>query len=163
MSTTDALVVRQSRARVVRLVLVALVFVLIGVAMLADGGWTAVVGGLTVVLFGFALVLALRQVVRSGQGLVIDREGIVESTSSVSVGRIPWAAVAEVEPFTLGGQRYLGIGLVDREGFLAGLAGPQRALLRRSADLAGHDLNIPLQTLKTTDEELMDAVARLRP
>jgi hypothetical protein len=68
-----------------------------------------------------------------------------------------------VEPFVLRGQRYLGVGLVDRDAFLGRLPGPKRKVLEKSAALGGHDLNIPVQTLDCTEDELMEAVARLRP
>ena len=54
----------------------------------------------------------------SQPGFVIDRLGIVDNFSAVSVGRIPWGDVVGFQDQEIYGNRFLVIEVVDPEGYL---------------------------------------------
>lgn len=69
---------------------------------------------------GFFGLLSLFYLVRlfdGGPGLIVDREGIVNRTTYICVGRIPWADIQVLRVGGRGFSKYLAVDVLDPEKF----------------------------------------------
>ena len=60
-----------------------------------------------IAFFGFCGLYALVKLFDTASGLVIDTEGIIDNSSGLSAGRIPWSDIERFHVTTVQGQRFL--------------------------------------------------------
>ena len=107
-----ALEASHSAARPANLVVLGVLFTMASVLLFAEGrllaardptSWLAllhvleVLGTLGVGLFGFLSVRLLREIIQAKTVLTIDSGGIDDRASSLSLGRIPWDQILDLE------------------------------------------------------------------
>lgn len=88
-------------------------------------------------------------------GLLIDKEGIVDNSSAVSAGRIPWSEITDLKISQIAGQRILTIEVSDAEKYIAGCNLLKRMLNSANTKLLGSPVNISANSLQMSFDELV--------
>lgn len=167
MSTTDKdLVIPLSKKKIVLLMLGALGFVALGAWVLAvadeiprrDPAVLRAAGIVAIVFFGFASVYALRKLFDAAPGLIINSRGIVDNSSAIAAGLIPWEQITELTVTTVQSQRLLTIHVRSPDLFLT-----QGNFMRRMAAKVnykhyGSPVQISANALKVSFDELLALV-----
>jgi len=117
-------------------------------------------GIVSILFFGMCGGILLRRLFGHRVALIVDRRGILDNSSAIPAGRIPWEEIAGTAIVTESGQRFVGIDVTDREG-LYGRVKVAR-LLRSNADTYGFPVLIPEITLDRKAEVLREEIDRLR-
>jgi hypothetical protein len=74
---------------------------------------TQAIGADCVLFFGWWVLYAARKLFDPAPGLVVDDEGLVDNSSALAAGRMPWADIADIRMVKVQRQRFLAIELHD--------------------------------------------------
>jgi hypothetical protein len=158
-STSNELVVPQSRSKLVALAAGSGAFVVMGAWMLSmvreEGVFIGAIGLASVAFFGACGVSVLSRLVRSTPALVIDHRGIVDDASGVSVGLIRWDEIEELREYLFQGQVWLGIVPRDLDAVLARQPAWKRRIIRRNLRLGAAPVNVPQAMLPMKVADLL--------
>jgi hypothetical protein len=157
------IVVKAPRSKLLFLFSLSLVMVA-GSAWLVVGlpltGITQVVGAVGMLFFGVCGGWILSRLFSHRVSLILDRDGLLDNSSALPVGRIPWDQIDRIGIATVERQRFLGIDVRDR----SLLATPTTAFRRWAEDfnaaVAGYPFGIPSTTIDRPLEELHDLIAK---
>jgi len=95
--------------------------------------------------------------------LVLDEDGIRDSSSLFSVGFVPWSRVIGCTEYAEGeGQRRLMIRLRDPRGVIARAPAGRRTILRLSTLISGTPMHIPLLLVPLSGADLAAEIAKAR-
>ena len=111
----------------------------------------AVVGAF---FFGICAVYGCIKFFDSKPGLIVDREGIVDNSSGVSVGRVPWDEITGLKVTALSGQRFLTIEVVDPRKYIGRGNFFQRQLIASNVKMTGSPINISSNSLSLKFDDL---------
>ena len=164
----DQIVIPLSRTKIVLLLLGAVAFVLLSAWL-----WTiadhqtrhnpfyvkgAAIAGAS--FFGLCAGFAFIKLFDPKPGLIIDAEGIVDNSSGVSAGRIPWREIRGFRVTTVQKQRFITFEVedplkyVDRGNFL------RRKLNRANLKYFGSPVQISANALQIKFDELLSVIAQ---
>jgi hypothetical protein len=90
----------------------------------------------------------------SAPGLIIDAHGIVDNSSGVSAGRIPWSDIQGFRTMTVQRQRFLTIDVKDPDKYIQRAPFLKRQLVGLNAKYFGGPIQISANTLKINFDEL---------
>lgn len=160
------IVVKPSIGRTVLLAALCLGFTLMGVWMIASGGWfNILLGAVAIAFFGVGGAVAFLKQRRQGMTFTLTPEGIVVGSG----GRVPWANIARIGATKvgtaargMGGAAALGIQLRDVRAFVSTLTPQQQLAAVRAARigrttgpalgaLGGRGVGSDLSTIPTDD------------
>lgn len=95
----ERIVVGYDSGKLVLVVLFCLAVTVMGVWMIVaprhGSTFERVAGAAFALFFGVILITLVRRLVRSSEGLILDREGFVDGTDATRYGRIAWTEIAE--------------------------------------------------------------------
>lgn len=160
----DSVRLYRSRWKSLKFLLGSLLFVLLGLALIAWVGVLGrIVGGIAVAFFGLCGVYLLAEVLWRRPTVELDRSGIRVRSHLAAAGYLPWAEVTGAVVYRIEGQRMLGIEVRDREGLIA-RATPLRRFLMRSNRRLGYPLvNIPQSAVADDLDDVLARMRRFRP
>lgn len=158
----DRIVIEGSRTKLALVLVAALAFVVLGVALwlVADvqERYPPLVvrgtGALVSVFFGLAALYAVIKLFDRSPGLVLDREGIIDDSSALAVGRVPWRDIRDISTTTVSGQRFLTLSLHDPEPYLRRGNPIKRFFVQLNHRMYGSPVFISATGLKATLEEI---------
>ena len=145
-------------------------YFVLSLIMVAGSAWLAlfpwvlfpvkVVGLIGILFFGLCGGWILAKLFSKRISLVLDREGLLDNSSALPAGRIPWDQIARMGIMKVENQRFLGIDVRDRT-----LLPSSASAFRKWAEdfnlaVSGYPLGIPSTTIDRTLEELHDLIAR---
>ena len=113
--------------------------------------------------FTACFVQACRQLLSPKPAVIITDRGIVDNSSGLSAGLIPWEEIAGISFTSYQSQRFLGIELKDPERLLSRLPRWKRAVMRLNARIGFSIVNIPQVTIAMPLGELYDLIVSYRP
>ncbi|HET9839469.1 MAG TPA: STM3941 family protein [Candidatus Angelobacter sp.] len=168
LSTTDELVIELSKTKVVLTVIGCLAFVALGAWLFAMDAETiarelrgedplVVHGGgiAAVVFFGIIGILALRKLFNRKPGLVLNSSGIIDNSSGIAAGFIPWSDIRGAEIYQMARQKILVIKLNNPKEYIARGSALRRATNLINAKMTGSPVAITSTTLKVNFAELL--------
>jgi len=171
----DARAIPLSRVKLVFLLLGGLVFAAAGAWMLSLeeaeivelrrlSNPTLFRGIAAVALAGGALCVyfAIRKMFDSRPGLVLSAEGILDNSSGVAAGLIPWADITGFTVYEVHRTKMLIVMVRDNEKYLQRGNPVQRALHRANTRMVGSPIAISSSTLKIGFDELCAEVEAWR-
>lgn len=143
----------------------SLVFVLVGIWMLTDesaslGPFERMTGAAAIVFFGLCLVYVIYRLVVNKQALTINRAGIVDNASAVSVGFVAWEEIACATIYSQSGNRFIGIELKSPDAFLSRVGPAKRKLLNLNLAVGAPLMNIPETALPVKLEIVYEQMER---
>jgi len=169
MSTANERVIELSRLKLVLTIAGALLFVAAGAWFLlapADGSfirdmerfappWAIHTLGVVAALFGLAgAVYGVRKSFDRKPGLVLSAAGLVDNSSGVAAGFIPWSEVTGLSLFQMRRQRMLIVHVADPEKYIARGNALQRMLNRANTGMVGSPIAINSNALRIPFDEL---------
>ena len=148
-------VVERSRKKILLSILGSVAFVLVSLAIAAQGSALAlVVGTVGVVTFvGFG-VLWVALGMRRGPGLIVDDDGFDDGTSALAVGRVPWADVTGVSDWTAFRSSTVVVHVRNPDAYLARLTWIARPAARANLAVVGSPVTMTSSSLDMDSESL---------
>jgi len=174
MTVTDERVIPLSRTKLILMIAGSLLFVAAGVWFLAasdDGSLVTTLGrfvppwfvhglGILAALFGAAgVAYGIRKSSDTKPGLVLSSAGLVDNSSAVAAGFIPWSEVTGLSIFELQRQKMLVVHVADPGKYIERGNAVRRALNRANAGMCGSPIAISSNALQIPFEELRKEVA----
>ncbi|WP_078119463.1 STM3941 family protein [Thiosocius teredinicola] len=163
----SAIIVPLSKQKIFLLTLAAGIFVAAGVWLYlsasSDVGWenplfVQIVAVIGVLFFGLCTAYGLRKMFDTTPGMVIDDKGIVDNSSGVSAGFIPWSDVIGFKVTTMHNQRFLSIEVQNPEKYIEQASGLKRRVVAMNAKFFGGPIHISSNTLKIRFDDLVERV-----
>ena len=111
---------------------------------------------------GFAVCAAYAAVRQRdpGPGLVIDAVGIIDRSSGVAAGRIPWSDIKGFKVHQVQHQLFLAVEVHEPQKYLARASALMRPVVALNLKVFGSPIQISAATLDVEFEELVEAVTR---
>jgi hypothetical protein len=108
--------------------------------------------------FGACGIYAFFKLFDSKPGLIVDRDGIVDNSSGVAAGRIPWDDIVAVNISEVMGSRFLTIVVANPQKYVDRGNALQRKLNATNLRLTGSPINIASTTLALKFDDLQEIV-----
>jgi hypothetical protein len=155
-------VVYHSKARLILVILGALMFVVVGYWLVSGGARTLqVIGWLSIVFFGACGLYAVLRLISRTPAVIVSAQGIVDHATANSAGLVPWSEIREVKLLSFMNQRYLGVFVHDPAALIAKHSPLKRAALWSNFQFVGTPVVIPRAGL-ATDLETLERLIRAR-
>jgi hypothetical protein len=164
----DEKIIELSKTKLLLLIAGALIFVALGIWMYQlDPAWIeaqrrfnspAIVHGIgiaSIVFFGACGAAGLKKSFDKKPGLVLSAAGIVDNSSAVSAGLIPWSDIQGFGIHEIQKQRLLIIMLADPEKYIRAGGSMKQALHRMNTRICGSPIAISSNALKINFDELV--------
>jgi hypothetical protein len=169
MMNTDVIVIPLSKSKLLLLFMGSLGFVAVGAwfvgspSTFADSSFTDVLliilGCISILFFGACGVAMLFKLLGNKPGFIIDKSGITDNSTAVSVGFIPWSDITGISKTALAGQEFIMIKLrnpleyIERQHNSA-----TRMALKANNSNYGTPINVSVNGLKCSFGELLLAL-----
>ena len=148
-----------SKAKVVLMLVGALIFVIAGVFFIIDPEMflrppyhkvvmVRTVGVAAVLFFGAAAFFVIRKMGDKRPGLIVDEQGIYDNTSGTSIGLIRWEDITEIETKDISSTKVLLIHVSNPDAYLDKVSGFKRKAMQMNYNMYGTPLSITANTLK---------------
>ena len=170
MNTDNQKVIELSKFKVLLLILGACAFVAAGLWMLQmDPAEIAAqrrfnspavvyaMGWASIVFFGLCGVLGARKMFDRKPGLVLSSAGILDNSSGVSAGLIPWSEIVGFSIFEMQNQKMLIVKVSNPEKYIERGGSLRRALNKANFKMCGSPIAITSNSLKIRFDELLDS------
>lgn len=119
-----------------------------------------VVAAIAAAGFGLcAIYLGLKQR-DPGPGLVIDAQGIVDNSSGIAAGRVPWSEIEGFKVHQVQSQRFLAVQVRDPGKYVARASALMRPVVALNLKLYGSPIQISAVALQIDFDELVAAVTQ---
>ncbi|EHB56690.1 MULTISPECIES: STM3941 family protein [Paenibacillus] len=147
------------KPKVTKILLGSLFFVALGIFMLyaglADRLIVLVIAGfICTVFFGAMLVFSTSKLVQRKPALVINDEGIIDRSSYVSVGAIPWNEIKSIDIYQVMNERFIGIEVHHPDEILARLPEWKQKLMRMNKRMTNATVHLSASGLSCNLNEL---------
>jgi len=149
-----------------QIALFGLLFVAAGIYLVAIGfgpgeersAYTGLIGILSLLLGIAGLGVGLLRSLRRAPALILDKNGLTDRTSAYGAGFVAWSDISRIEPYTLMGQTFIGVGLYEPEAFVSGQSSARRRLMKLNRGLVSFPVNIALQGFGSEAEAVFHKV-----
>ena len=166
-SDMGEMVVPLNKAKTAGVALCALVFVLLGVVIIASSSghdaattlFYIAIGLVSIVFFGMALFYAVGRLFNPTPAIEINARGITDNATAMGVGFVAWDEIASVHIGTTAGKRFLCLVPKDVPGFLARQPAWKRGVMRTNVSMVGAPITIAGTLMSTSLDELSSRVA----
>ncbi|QGX39998.1 STM3941 family protein [Permianibacter aggregans] len=111
---------------------------------------------IVMVLSGVGSFVIFSKLQDKSAGLRIDATGVIDASSGVSLGRIPWQDVESIEEFSAAGQSFVVLKLHDPEQYLIKYSGLKRKIHEANLNLCGSPAAISAGTLQADYEDVLN-------
>lgn len=157
------IIIKQSRGRLVLLLLGCLVFVGLGVWILTlpdseVGGKGLIAAWIGIPFFGLIGLFAFGRLFSRKPAVVVDLHGITDNASALAAGFIPWANFAGAGIILVKKRKLIVIVLKDTNAYLSSLGPIKRTILKGNLALVGYVVAIPGVTFAMPVEELLATI-----
>ena len=115
---------------------------------------------IAVAFFGICAVYVALKQRDPGPGLVIDAEGLIDRSSGVAAGRVPWADIKGLTVHEVRGQPFLAVDVHDPQKYVARANPLMRPVVAMNMKLFGSPIQLSAVTLQIEFDELVDAVTQ---
>ena len=164
--------IAHSRKKLIKLLIYSIVFVAAGSWFICEPERFAsgalrtpivvrVVGVVSILFFGFCGVVMIKRLIgEKAKGLVISEEGVLDGSSALSYGAIPWKEIISVEVRKVYRQQFIALILRDPESFIER---ETNVLKRKAMDFNYRTYGSPVQiTTNALDIKFDDLLQLLR-
>jgi hypothetical protein len=167
MGATDELVIELSRSKVLLIILGACIFIALGYwcftrdasemkGMPIDDPLIVHGAGIAGMVFaGLGVIIGIRKLFDKKPGLVLNSAGIIDNSSGLSAGFIPWSDITGGEIYQIRRKKMLMIKVRNPEEFIRRGNVLRQALVRMNSKMSGSPIAITSSTLKIKFPELL--------
>jgi len=147
------------KPKVTKILLGSLIMVALGIFMLYAGIKDRLI---VLVIAGFIctgysgpiLAFSMSKVLQRKPALVINDEGIIDRSSYVSVGEIPWSEIKRMDIYQVMNERFIGIEVHHPEEIMARLPGWKQKLMRMNKGMTNATVHLSASGLSCNLNEL---------
>ena len=164
-------VIELSKVKIILLTLGAVAFVLLGAWFLSLDTQTIEsqrkfnsptlvygVGIVSIAFFGLCGLIAVKKLFDNSPGLIINSEGILDNSSGVSAGIIPWGEIVGIGEHQVHKQKFISIQVKDPEKYVNNGSALKRMANRADIKLCGTPINISANSLKISHDDLLQTI-----
>ena len=164
-------VIELSKVKIILLTLGAVAFVLLGAWFLSLDTQTIKsqrkfnsptlvygVGIVSIAFFGLCGLIAVKKLFDNSPGLIINSEGILDNSSGVSAGIIPWGEIVGIGEYQVHKQKFISIQVKDPEKYVNNGSALKRIANRADIKLCGTPINISANSLKISHDDLLQTI-----
>jgi hypothetical protein len=159
----NPIVIPLSTVKIVLLLLGSIAFVAVGLWLWSHAEeiryrhplYIRAAAGAAVGFFGLCGIFGLFKLFDYAPGLIVDDEGIIDNSSGISAGRIPWSDIRGFEIRTVQNQRFLTIEVHNPEKYVQRAHVLKRPLVAFNASHFGGPIQISANALKMNFDELV--------
>ncbi len=110
----------------------------------------SIVGLASILFFSFTAIVSLRKYLDSKPGLVINQQGIVDNSSGVSVGLVPWSDIEEIKISQVMNQKFLMFIVSNPQIYIERVTNPlKRKIMEVNYKNYGSPISISSNSLQT--------------
>lgn len=146
METPKQIEIQHSKLKLTLMFLGSIIFVGLGIwfvtiptetdnLILASPTLLFVVGFASILFFGFVGFSILKKLGDKSPGLIISEEGVVDNSSGVSVGFIPWTDILEIKETKVVNQKFINLVVKNPQEYID----RQQSLFKRKAMQINHN------------------------
>lgn len=104
----------------------------------------------SVIFFGFGVVVFIRRLTDKEPALVIDDKGIIDNSTAVAAGLIPWEDITHIYTRQVMNQKFIMIGVSNPETYIGRhTSGFKKRIMRTNLKTYGSPISIAANGLKT--------------
>ncbi|HOF16967.1 MAG TPA: STM3941 family protein [Bacteroidales bacterium] len=166
MTKEEQIEIPLSKTKMILTLLGSLMFVGLGIwfltNLLKSNHWTFgnptvifIAGIASVIFFGLVAIIIFRKFSDKKPGLIINRQGIIDNSSGVSAGLIPWTDIQEIKISLVMGQKLLLFIVKNPEDYLEKVTNPlKRNTIKMNYKICGSPISIASNALQTNFDDL---------
>ncbi len=171
MSLSNEKIIYLSKLKIILLIVGASIFVALGVWFLTldtdsiessrrfnSPALVYGIGVIGIVFFGLCALVGLKKLFDKAPGLILNEEGILDNSSGVSAGVIPWSEVVGINEYQVQKQKFVSILVQDPEKYVNTGNALKRMANKANVKMCGTPINISANSLKISYEELLDTI-----
>lgn len=171
MSDLEEKVIALSKIKITVLTVLAFGFVALGVFLLSldaneltssrrfsNTTLVHAIGIVTIVFFGLCALLLLRKLFETSPGLILNAEGLIDNSSSISAGLIPWSEITGIGEYKIHSQKFVSIFVTDPHKYADMGNALTRMTNRANIRMCGTPINISANGLKIKYQELVELI-----
>ena len=159
MHLEGVVVIPLKKTKILKIAVIAAVFVAIGIFLMSTGDFVALLFGMASVLFfGTILTFSIRKLFDKKPGLTVTSGYIEDNASGVAAGRIPWSEIRDVSITIVQAQQFLTIHVADPEKYVDRGGIFKRTMNRVNLKHFGSPIHIPATTLDIDFDDLATLV-----
>lgn len=164
-------VIEFNKKKVVQLILGAIAFMLIGIWFLSmdpefidsqrrfnNPIFIYGLGVVSILFFGLCSFFGIKKLLTNSPGLIISAEGILDNSSGISMGLIPWTDVTGIGVYEVQKQKFISIRVADPEKYANNGNAIQRMANRANIKMCGTPINISAGTLNIDHDNLLAVI-----
>ena len=167
----DQTVIKFSNRKNILSIIMGLVFVFMGIWMLSMDTQTIEnlkrfnnptlfhgTGFIAIVFFSLVCFWGVKNLFDNSPGLIVSSDGILDNSSAVSAGFIPWEEIVGVGEYEVGKQKFISIQVQDPEKYANNGNYLQRLANNANIEMCGTPVNISSISLKIGHEDLFETI-----
>jgi hypothetical protein len=161
MSDSAPIEIKLSKGKLIKMMIGCIIFIALGGWMVFDTPpddpaiVVQIAGWASILFFGACLIFGIKKMADQRPGLIIDNAGIVDNSSGISGGFIPWSDIAEIRMLKTFNQKFLMLILNNPEEYINKQTS---ALKRKTIEINyksyGSPVSISANALQCNFEEL---------
>lgn len=168
MSSIDEKVIEFSKKKIVLLIIGACVFAILGIWLLSldaltiqsqrrfnDPLFVHGIGLVMIVFFGIAGVFGFKKLFDKKPGLVLNSSGVIDNSSGVSAGLIPWMEILGAEIYEVHRQKFLIIKVRNPQKYIEQGGPLKQAFNQANYKMCGSPIAITSGALRVDFTELL--------
>lgn len=172
MNQENETLIELSKVKLVLLVIGAFLFVAVGIWMLGledkeiasstrydDALFLTGLAWTAIGFFGLCALIGIRKLFDQRPGLILSDKGIVDNSSGISAGVIPWEDVSGITQYQLQSQTFVSILVSDPEKYVLKGGLMKQLANRANMKMCGTPLNISSNSLKISHDELFELMS----
>jgi hypothetical protein len=163
-------IVYPKKGKVILLGFLSFLFVVAGIGVLYfaaannEDAWPLwVIGVLAIVFFGLCIVYYFYTLFNRKPALIVDHEGIQDNSSYLAAGMVRWDEIEEIKWVSFQKQIFLGLITYDRSLITNRSTGLKKILNKINKSMLDSQVNITIQILDCSPEQLVDEINARRP
>jgi hypothetical protein len=114
------------------------------------------IGVVAILFFGLCAVFGARKLLDKRPGLILNSAGLLDNSSAVAAGFVPWSEVVGFSIFEVQHQKTLVVRVREPERYIAAGGMFKRMLNRMNYKLCGSAVVISVNSLKLSFDELLE-------
>jgi len=116
------------------------------------------VGIVTMIFFGLCGLIGIKKLLSKSPGLILNSDGVVDCSSGISHGMIPWAEVVAVSEYKVQRQKFVSIHVKDPEKYVDSGNIFKRMANKANLKMCGTPINISANALQISYDELIETI-----
>lgn len=118
-----------------------------------------IIGIASILFFGLVAITIFRKFSDKKAGLIINKQGIIDNSSGVSAGEIPWTDIQEITISQVMNQKFLMIIVKNPQEYIDKVTSPiKRNAMKMNYKSYGSPISISSNALKTDFEKLQKLI-----